>query len=224
VAALTLAVLAVVWPGLFGGASTTQAAPTAAEARAVRGLPGSSFGAPEPVVRGIAAAVLARAPRCRPVAQAGNYVNPLVQAKVKPERIDQGVDYAGKGSLIAIGAARITRVDAPASGWPGAYLEYRLSNGPDQGCYVYYAEGVTPLPGLRPGQTVSAGQAIAALIPGWATGIELGWAAGSGEKTYAGALGKWTPSDDADDVPTQAGKSFSALIAALGGPPGKVEG
>ena len=30
--------------------------------------------------------------------------------------------------------------------------------------------------------------------------------------------------DDADSVPSPAGENFSALIAQLGGPPGRVEG
>jgi len=29
---------------------------------------------------------------------------------------------------------------------------------------------------------------------------------------------------DAGSVPTASGKSFSALVASLGGPPGKIEG
>ena len=59
------------------------------------------------------------------------------------ERIDQGVDYAGSGRLSAIGAGRITHLAASETGWPGAFIESRLSSGPDEGCYVYYAEGVT---------------------------------------------------------------------------------
>jgi hypothetical protein len=143
---------------------------------------------------------------------------------VTPERIDQGVDYAGTGTLIAVGDARITRVDTAAAGWPGAFIEYRLLGGSDRGCYVYYAEGVSPIPGLRPRQSVAAGQALATLIPQWSTGIEIGWGAGVADKTYATLRGQWNVAADADNIPTAAGKSFSALIAVLGGPAGKVEG
>jgi hypothetical protein len=151
------------------------------------------------------------------------YVNPLAHASVTPERIDQGVDYAGSGPLDALGDGQITYVGTSNTGWPGAFIEFRLLNGPDSGRYVYYAEDVTPAQGLHVGQTVSAGQAIATIYQG-SDGIEIGWGAGVGTETYAAAHGQWSPSDDADSVPTPSGESFSALIASLGGPPGKVEG
>jgi hypothetical protein len=157
------------------------------------------------------------------VAPAG-YVNPLAGAVVKPERIDQGVDYAGSGTLVAIGAARVTRLATSNTGWPGAFIEYQLLKGADAGCYVFYAEGVTPVTDLRVGETVDAGQVIATIIPTWPTGIEIGWAAGKGGKAYAKVAGQWSSADDHDNVASPAGKAFSALIAALGGPAGKVEG
>jgi murein DD-endopeptidase MepM/ murein hydrolase activator NlpD len=157
------------------------------------------------------------------VAPAG-YVNPLADAIVNPERIDQGVDYAGVGKLMAIGAGRITHLATDNSGWPGSFIEYRLLDGADAGCYVYYAEGVTPTDGLRVGDTVSAGQPIATIIPVYPTGIEIGWGAGIATKAYAKVAGQWSPTDDEDNIASASGKSFSALIAALGGPPGKLEG
>ena len=157
------------------------------------------------------------------VAPAG-YVNPLADAIVNPERIDQGVDYAGVGQLVAIGAGRITHLATDNSGWPGAFIEYQLLDGADAGCFVYYAEGVTPADGLRVGDTISAGQPIATIIPVYPTGIEIGWGAGTATKAYAKAAGQWNPTDDEDNIGSSAGKSFSALIAALGGPPGRLEG
>jgi hypothetical protein len=151
------------------------------------------------------------------------YVNPLAGARVKPERIDMGVDYAGSGTLVAIGPARLTYVATSETGWPGAFIEYRLLGGPDAGRYVYYAEGEIPAPRLHVGQTVTAGQALARIIPDYESGIELGWGAGANTKTYASAAGQWSATDDEDNVASTAGKSFSALIAALGGPRGKVE-
>jgi hypothetical protein len=135
-----------------------------------------------------------------------------------------GVDYAGSGALAAIGPARLTYVATSETGWPGAFIEYRLLGGPDAGRYVYYAEGVIPAPRLRVGQTVAAGQVIASIIPYYETGIELGWGAGANTKTHAQTAGQWSATNDEKDVASPAGKSFSALIAALGGPPGKVEG
>jgi hypothetical protein len=135
-----------------------------------------------------------------------------------------GVDYAGSGTLLAIGPARLTYVSTSETGWPGAFIEYRLLSGPDAGRYVYYAEGVIPAPRLHVGEAISAGQAIARIIPYYETGIELGWGAGANTKTYAEAARQWNATDDEGDIASRAGKSFSALIAALGGPPGKVEG
>jgi hypothetical protein len=161
---------------------------------------------------------------CPLVTRATTYVNPLAAATVKPERVDQGVDYAGSGTLAALGAARITYLGSANTGWPGAFVEYQLLAGPDAGCYVYYAEGVTPEPGLQVGDTVAAGQPVAAIVPHYSSGVEIGWAAGRGTKTYAALKGHWTASDDDGDFATPQGKNFSALINALGGPPGKVEG
>jgi hypothetical protein len=157
------------------------------------------------------------------IAPAG-YVNPLQSAIVNPERVDQGVDYAGVGKLVAIGPGRVTRLAMDNSGWPGTFIQYRLLSGADAGCFVYYAEGVVPADGLSVGDTVSAGEPIATIIPNYPTGIELGWGAGIGTKAYAKVAGQWDPTDDEDNIASAAGKSFSALIAALGGPPGKVEG
>jgi hypothetical protein len=151
------------------------------------------------------------------------YINPLAQASVTPERIDQGVDYGGTGPLAAIGAGRVTYVGTSNTGWPGAFIEFRLANGPDAGRYVYYAEGIVPAEGLHVGQRISAGQVIAT-ITGGSTGIEIGWGAGIGTESYAMKAGQWKSGMDAGNVATASGKSFSALIASLGGPPGKIEG
>jgi hypothetical protein len=161
---------------------------------------------------------------CTHVNNPTGYVNPLAAATVRPERIDQGVDYAGSGRLGAIGAGRITYVGTFGTGWPGTFIEYQLLSGADAGCYVFYAEGVTPVQGLHVGEAVSAGQAIATIIPPFPTGLELGWGAGKDTKTYAAVAGQWSAADDQDNVASPAGKNFSALIKALGGPPGKVEG
>lgn len=166
-----------------------------------------------------------RRPRtCRALDSSGTYVNPLAGAHVTSERVDQGIDYAGTGTLGALGPATITYVGTTGTGWPGAFIEYELAAGPDAGCYVYNAEGVIPVPGLHIGQAVRAGQQIARIIPGWATGIELGW--GSGDSTKSSALKdrEWTARDDAHSIASKPGKSFSALIQALGGPGGRIEG
>jgi hypothetical protein len=213
---VALLVLAVTLPSVFGGRSAEASAPASSFPIAPR-TPHADIGvtATEPV---------RLTDVCRPAVGSAGYVNPLALARVTPERIDQGVDYAGSGTLSAIGAGTITAVATDGAGWPGAFVEYKLLGGVDAGCYVYYAEGVTPVRGLHVGESVHAGQAIATLIRHWSTGIEIGWGAGSGTKTYAGLLGEWNAAYDTDNAPTAAGRSLSALIAALGGPPGRLEG
>jgi hypothetical protein len=161
---------------------------------------------------------------CEPVSRPDDYVNPLADARVTAERVDQGVDYAGSGTLVALGAGRVTYVGTSGTGWPGAFLEYQLSNGADAGCFVYYAEGIKPAAGMRAGDQIRAGQTLATIIPGWSSGVEIGWGAGVSTKTYAAKRHQWNAARDANSVASAAGKSFSALVAALGGPAGRIEG
>ena len=150
---------------------------------------------------------------------ASGYVNPLANASVRPERVDQGVDYAGSGTLGAIGPGVVTQVVRTGSGWEGeGYVEYKLTAGPYAGRYVYYAEGVTPT--VSVGQTLSAGQPVATIIPGAPHGIEIGWGSGVGESSYAQQSG----GGYSEGALTAAGKAFSDLIASLGGPAGLTEG
>jgi hypothetical protein len=219
----TLAMLATTQPSVSAGRNV-QASATAAHAdvssAAVSSLPGGSGRA----ALGSAGAGVNGAETCQPVSSSDGYANPLAGAIVAPERIDQGVDYAGSGTLAAIGPARVTYLATFNTGWPGAFIEYQLLGGPDNGCHVYYAEGVTPAAGLYIGERVRAGQAIATIIPDYSSGIEIGWGAGDGTKSHAAQMGEWSATHDADSIPTAAGENFSALIASLGGPPGKTEG
>lgn len=211
--------------------SSTNAFDTGGAQASTAGLHGAAVLTPRPTrldsareLQGVAVSAPTRLPACRPVVTAAGYMNPLARARVTPERIDQGVDYAGSGTLVAIGSGQVTHIGIVGTGWPGAFIEYRLTAGADDGCYVYYAEGVTPARGLHVGETVAADQPIASLIRDWGTGIEIGWGAGKSTKTYADLSGNWSVWKDADNIPSLAGKNFSALIRALGGPPGKVEG
>jgi len=117
------------------------------------------------------------------------YVNPLANASVRPERIDQGVDYAGSGTLGAIGPGVVTQVVQSGSGWEGGgYVEYRLTAGPYAGKSIYYAEGVSPT--VTVGQTLNAGDPVATIIPGGPHGIELGFASGRGF-AFGGGMAGW---------------------------------
>lgn len=200
----------------------SQGSPSAAKADAARTAFVTRRSGAQPATARFAA--VGPGTRCAPTVAPAGYVNPLAGATVKRERIDQGVDYAGSGTLEAIGAGRITYLGTTNTGWPGAFIEFQLLSGADAGCYVYYAEGVIPADGLAVGDTVAAGQPIATIIPQYPTGIELGWGSNRSTKAYAKVAGQWSATDDADNVASPAGRTFSALIAALGGPAGKVEG
>lgn len=150
---------------------------------------------------------------------ASGYVNPLAGASVRAERIDQGVDYAGSGTLGAIGPGVVTKVVQTGSGWEGGgYVEYKLSSGPYAGHSVFYAEGVTPT--VTVGQTLTAGEPVATMIPGSSHGIEMGFAAGQGEAAYASVQGGGYQEGQL----TAAGQAFSNLLASLGAPGGLAEG
>jgi len=134
-----------------------------------------------------------------------------------PERIDQGVDYGGSGPLYALGSGTVSNVYN--SGWPGGtFLTVHL----DTGQYIYYAEDIAPL--VSVGQKVKAGQHIANATGG-SSGVEIGWAAppGSGS-TMAMAAGQASGTGDPGSVSTAFGQLMSEVIAALGGPAGKLQG
>ena len=221
IAALAL-LAAIVAGGLARGGAQNSPAPARADAPWAAAA-SSSTASPRPIPRSPRGGVSSTG-RCALAIATDEYVNPLANAVVKPERIDQGIDYAGSGTLAAMGSARVTQVATSSTGWPGAFIEYQLLDGADSGCDVFYAEGVIPADGLRVGETISPGQPIATIIPSYPTGIEIGWGAGKHSKTYAKVAGQWSAASDQADLATAAGRNFSALIAALGGPPGKVEG
>jgi hypothetical protein len=199
--------------------------PVKATAQPVKATPHPVNATPHPVTSTHPVAAAHPAPKAPtpappPPPASGSYSNPLAGASVTPERIDQGVDYSGSGTLGAIGDGKVTYVGTSGTGWPGAFVEYRLSGGAYAGRYVYYAESISPAAGLHVGQSVHAGQPIASINGG----IEIGWGSGVGSQPLAQALGQWSGGDDSSNTASPAGKSFSALIAQLGGPPGKVEG
>ena len=217
----TASVLAIL-PGALAGRSG-RAWVIAARAPAVPARAHSGSDGAGPISQSVVPKAAGLIPGCHAASRGSHYVNPLARARVKPERIDQGVDYAGAGTLAAIGAAKITYVATTGTGWPGSFIEYRLLDGTYAGCYVYYAEGVHPVRGLHVGQAVQPGQRLAEIIQGWPTGIEVGWGSGTSTVTYAARKRQWSARSDADSVASAAGKSFSALVAALGGPAGRVK-
>lgn len=142
----------------------------------------------------------------------------LPGSSVTPERIDMGVDYSGSGTLGAIARGVITFIDPGGWGSYGNYLQYKITDpaSPLFGKTVYYAEGVTPASGLKVGDTVTPGQVIAKLIPGWHSGIEMGFAGSGPNSTYAEQYGGGYTEGEA----TGSGEQFSQLLKSLGAPSG----
>jgi murein DD-endopeptidase MepM/ murein hydrolase activator NlpD len=143
------------------------------------------------------------------------YLNPLrAVTGLAPERIDEGVDFAGVGPVYALGSAVVTNAGENA-GWPGGgWITYRLTNGPEAGLMVYVAEDVTPA--VRAGQHVTASTVIAHMWNG-GDGIETGWAQATGasaesELPEAGGIGGGGP------FPTMVGLNFDQLLQLLGVP------
>jgi murein DD-endopeptidase MepM/ murein hydrolase activator NlpD len=103
------------------------------------------------------------------------YLNPLRGVNgLIPERVDMGVDFAGSGSVYALGDGVITNAMGNSAGWPGGgWITYRLTDGPDAGLMVYVAEDVTPT--VQVGQQVTSATVIADMFAG-GDGIETGWA------------------------------------------------
>jgi hypothetical protein len=149
------------------------------------------------------------------VAVAPTYLNPLRNVDgLVPERIDQGVDFAGSGPVYALGDAVITNAEAYNAGWGGGWITYQLTNGPAAGLMVYVAEDVTP--SVQVGEQVTAYTVIGDMYNG-GEGIETGWAQPSGANAesqlpVAGSIAGLGP------FPTSVGLNFEELLLWLGAP------
>lgn len=159
-------------------------------------------------------------PVSTPVSTSAHWANPLGHARVTAERIDQGVDYAGSGYLVAITDAVVVDVVLNGSGWEGeGWVMYRITHGGQlDGAYVYYAEGVDPV--VRKGQVLRPGDKVANLRSYMPHGIEVGFAAGFGEDSYY----RYHDGNYDETTATRPGLAFSNLIHRLGGPAGRIEG
>lgn len=143
----------------------------------------------------------------------GTYANPLRSVSgLRPERIDQGVDYSGYGPLTAVGDGRV--ISTGNGGWPGGtFIAYKLTDGPANGLVVYAAEDIDP--SVTVGQTVTPNTVIGTMYEG-PDGIEMGWADPSGNGvTMARDYGQFNGSNS-----TAFGNNFSQMLASLGAPPG----
>ncbi|HTZ09684.1 MAG TPA: hypothetical protein VMB72_11455 [Acidimicrobiales bacterium] len=143
----------------------------------------------------------------------GSYADPLRSIDaLTPERVDQGVDYSGFGTIYAVGDGVIQSTGN--SGWPGGtFICYRLSDGPAGGLAVYAAEDIYPT--VKVGQSVTAGTAIGTMYEG-PDGIETGWADPSCDGvSMANDAHQFSGANS-----TAFGANFSQLLSSLGAPAG----
>lgn len=145
------------------------------------------------------------------------YANPLRDiTALTPERIDQGVDYAGFGSIYAIGNGVV--LNTVGNGWPGGtFIAYRLTDGPAAGLVVYAAEDIAP--SVQVGDTVTSDTVLGHMYAG-PDGIETGWAdPDSLPDTMARTYGQY----DGSNV-TAFGLNFSWFLRSVGAPGGVQNG
>ena len=146
----------------------------------------------------------------------GSYRNPLRGVTgLVPERIDDGVDFAGSGPVYALGDGVVTGASGSNFGWPGGgWITYRLTSGPGVGLMGYVAEDI--IPAVAVGQHVSSATALGTMYNG-GDGIETGWAqqtslSAESELPEAGGIGGLGP------FPTRIGLNFDELLQSLGVP------
>jgi murein DD-endopeptidase MepM/ murein hydrolase activator NlpD len=201
------------FPGA-GPHQTSVSKQTPASKKAPRGAHAS----PQPEIIGIGVATSPgrhrKAGQAAPISP--GYNNPLrAVSGLVPERVDEGVDFAGSGPVYALGDAVITNADGANGGWPGGgWITYQLTDGPEAGLVVYLAEDVTPT--VQVGQHVSASTVIANMWNG-GDGIETGWAMQDGASAEsqlpeAGGISGYGP------FPTRVGLSFEDVLVSLGAP------
>jgi len=162
----------------------------------------------------------ASAPPAPPVApldgSSGAYLNPLrAVGGLSPERIDQGVDYAGYGPIYAVGDGVVESI--VNSGWPGGtFIAYRLTDGPAAGLTVYAAEDIDPT--VQVGESVTPATQLGVVYAG-PDGIETGWAAPGGVGDTMAAINNQFSGANS----TAFGANFSQLLVSLGAPGGVLQ-
>ena len=152
------------------------------------------------------------------------YQNPFAKVTgLTAGRMDQGVDYSGSGSIVAMGGGKVVNVNAPSgSGWGpnNIYISYTLTDGKAAGKTVYFSEHITP--SVHVTQTLTAGDVIGNMTGG----IEVGWSQPSGDLPMApdladcsGASSNGTTSVQADALAV----NFSDLLKSMNVAPGTYE-
>jgi hypothetical protein len=149
-------------------------------------------------------------------ARTHDLVNPFKFSRgLQPDRTDQGVDYHGRGAIVAWTHMRV--VAWGGSGWPGGeFIHCEITAGKFQGLNYYCAESV--IPHARPGQVLKPGDLLcyfgANAAPGFYPGIETGWGSPITNITYyAHVHGGYN-----DQGATAAGDAFARVLRACGAP------
>lgn len=155
-----------------------------------------------------------------PTSPASGYANPLrAIVGLRPERVDQGVDYGGAGPIYALGDGVIENVFS--SGWPGGvFIDELLTDGPAQGLSVYYAEDIHPT--VNVGDTVTPQTVIGNVFDG-PEGIETGWADPNAGSQRALGFAQWGEKAGSENS-TAYGINYNALLESLGAPGGNING
>jgi len=135
-------------------------------------------------------------------------------ASLVPERIDQGVDYAGSGPIYAMGPGTIDLYDdRNDTGWPGGtFASYKLTAGPAAGKEIYLAENIDLNPNLKSGSFVYNGTSLGTLVDA-SPDSESGWGvAGEGVTAEYGCY--------TEGCMTPLGVNFNDLLVCLKAPSG----
>ncbi len=152
---------------------------------------------------------------CLPKQQNQKYCDPFRSIdSLVPERIDQGVDYAGSGPIYAMAPGTIdlfyNRTD---SGWPGGtFMSYKLTAGPAKGREIFLAENIDLDTTLHPGSFVYSGTVLGTLVNA-SPNCEIGWGvAGQGITAEYGCY--------TEGCTTPLGLNFNKLLVCLKTPSG----
>jgi hypothetical protein len=133
---------------------------------------------------------------------------------LRPERIDQGVDYGGAGPIYAMGPGTIDLYrNRDDTGWPGGtFMSYKVNAGPASGREIYLAENIDLDTSLQAGSVVYNGTVLGTLVNA-SPDSESGWGvAGAG---YTAEHSCYT-----EGCMTPLGQNFNTLLVCLKTPSG----
>ena len=149
------------------------------------------------------------------------YSNPLrLIQRLHAKRIDEGVDYSGRGPVQALGNGVIIAIARGTSHFwanvDGNVVLEQISDGPLTGLNVYTAENCTPNPALYVGEQVTAATTVCRLHNRFPY-MEIGFA----EPNPSGVPAAWYVYRTVPDgSKTAYGVDFSHLLGDLGAPQG----